>query len=114
MVADTENSESLKGSPKFDGKDSEQSRQEISVNAERTWSPETSKATCGPPRNAGAEARKEYKSVLQKRKIRNDNAYYNDATYSSAKYDVLGKEVADTYHKECEGGNPPWGQGFIS
>ena len=31
MVADIENSETLKGLPKFDGKDPEQSRQEISV-----------------------------------------------------------------------------------
>ena len=36
MVADTGNLETLKGLPKFDGKGSEQCRQEISVNAE-TW-----------------------------------------------------------------------------
>ena len=47
MVADTENSETLRGLPKFDGKDPEQSRQEISERliVKRQRSPGTPEAT---------------------------------------------------------------------
>ena len=64
-----------------------------------------SKPPAAPPRNAGADARKEYEGAIEKWEIRNDIAYY--ATYSSAKYDASAKEVADTYHKECVDGDPP-------
>ena len=107
MVADGENSETLKGLPKFDGKDPEQSRPEISI-----WLMQRGRGHLGllkppatPPRNAGAEAIEEYQRAVGKWEIRNDIAY--DATYSLAKYDASAKEVADTYHKECVDGDPP-------
>ena len=53
------------------------------------------KPPAAPPQNVGAEARKEYEGALTIWEIRNDIA-----TYSSAKYDASGKEVAGTYHKE--------------
>ena len=92
-------SETLKGLPKFDGKDPEQSMQEINV-----WLMQKGRCHLGL---LNTEAKKEDKVALKKWEIRNDSAYY--AAYSSAKFDASAKEVADTYHKECVDGNPPRG-----
>ena len=71
-VVDMENLETLKGFPKFDGKDPEQSRQEISVwliTRKGRGHLGLLKPPAAPLRNAGEEPRKEYEGALEKWEI---------------------------------------------